>query len=174
MAIFNPMINELKTIGYCCEDIQKIENYDAAVADKSQKWLCHHRNEITLGLSSEQLIRKHLYYERPASELIFLTNSEHARLHNLNLTEERRNNQQAGCIKYHQEHEMSQDTRDKISSRLKSAYSKGLKPWNKDMKGFREGHRHTEEAKQRMSEAAKEHWSDPEYREKTLKSRWGK
>lgn len=158
------MINELKTIGYCCEDIRNIENYDEAVADQSQKWLCHHRNEITLGLSSEQLIRKHLYYERPASELIFLTNAEHTRLHNLNLTEERRKNQRAGVRAYHDTHECSQSKRDKISSSLKERYANGETPWNK-------GRPHTEETKKRISETHKALWADPEYREKCIAGR---
>ena len=159
------MINELKTIGYCCEDIQNIENYDAAVADNSQKWVCHHRNEITLGLSSEQLIRKHLYYERPASELIFLTNSEHTRLHNLNLTEERRSNQRAGVIAYHETHECPQSKRDKISANMKARYASGESPWNKGK------HMHSEEMKQHLSDMQKKRWTDPEYREKCLAGR---
>lgn len=168
------MISELYAIGYCCEDIQNIENYEAAVNDDSQMWVCHHRNEIDMGLSADQLIRKHLYYERPASELIFLTNSDHTRLHNNNLSEKRRENLKAGCIKYHQEHEMDQETRDKISNGLKSAYSKGLTPWNKGMKGFGEGHSHTEETKKHLSERAKERWSNPEFKEKMHQRRWGK
>lgn len=160
------MINEIRTIGYCCEAIENIENYEDAVNDSTQVWVCHHRKEIELGLSSDDLIRKHLYYERPAAELIFLTNSEHTRLHNNNLSKERRENLKTGCLKYHQEHEMPQDTRDKISTGLKSAYSKGLKPWNKGMKGFCEGHSHTEETKKHLSEMAKKRWQNPDFRKK--------
>ena len=161
------MISELKTIGYCCEDIRNIENYDAAVDDKSQKWVCHHRNEITLGLSSEQLIRKHLYYERPASELIFLTSSEHIRLHNLNLTEERKSNQRAGVIEYHSTHEFPQSARDKISAINKERYAKGAVPWNK-------GRHWSEEFKKRMSEAKKAQFADPQFKQRMRDARWPK
>lgn len=76
------MIARLQKIkSYCCEDITKIENYEKAVNDKEQHWVCHHRNEITMNLRKKALKRKGLYYNRPASELIFLTNSEHSTLH---------------------------------------------------------------------------------------------
>lgn len=29
---------------WCCEDISKIENYDKAIADKTQTWVCHHKD----------------------------------------------------------------------------------------------------------------------------------
>lgn len=72
---------------YCCEDISLIENYDKAVADNTQIWQCHHRLEITKEgiFSPKELIDKNLYYNRPASELIFLTKLEHNRLHEKNL-----------------------------------------------------------------------------------------
>lgn len=66
---------------YCCEDISQIENYEKAVNDKTQMWVCHHRNEITMKARRSTLKRLNLYYNRPASELIFLTNSEHSALH---------------------------------------------------------------------------------------------
>lgn len=74
---------------YCKEDISKIENYDKAIADKSQVWCCHHRDEIrTLpsGMialrTTEELKECGRYYDCPANELIFLTKSEHIKLHN--------------------------------------------------------------------------------------------
>lgn len=73
---------------YCCEDISLIENYDKAINDDTQTWDCHHRLGIDLNLSRQELINQNLYYNRPASELIFLTNAEHKRLHNNNFSEE--------------------------------------------------------------------------------------
>lgn len=67
---------------YCCEDISLIENYEAAINDETQTWHCHHRFEIDLGLSMKELNDRNLYYNRPASELIFITKAEHHRLHN--------------------------------------------------------------------------------------------
>ena len=73
------MINEYFVKKYCNEDISRIENYDKAISDKEQIWECHHRRELET--SRKQLIKIGEYYNRPASELIFLTNSEHGSLH---------------------------------------------------------------------------------------------
>lgn len=80
------MINELNTYAYCCEDISKIENYDKAIVDKSQTWICHHKAEVLpCGIFLVIDLKKFgLYYNRPANELIFMTKSEHIALHNKN------------------------------------------------------------------------------------------
>ena len=65
---------------FCCEDISLIENYNEA-ANSSEKWQCHHKLEITLHKTSKELIEIGLYYNRPASELIFLTEKEHKSIH---------------------------------------------------------------------------------------------
>ena len=75
------MINEKLAIKYCKNDISQIENYDKAIADKTQVWHCHHRRETIYSRSG--LIEIGEYYNRPAEELIFLTPNEHHRLHNL-------------------------------------------------------------------------------------------
>lgn len=77
------MINEGYAKKYCCEDISNIENYELAINDQTQTWDCHHRGEILpRGRFSRDYLKKFgLYYKRPASELIFLTQSEHRRLH---------------------------------------------------------------------------------------------
>ena len=75
------MIDKKRAIKYCKNDISLIENYDKAIADKTQVWHCHHRRETIF--SKSDLIEIGEYYNRPACELIFLTKSEHTRLHNL-------------------------------------------------------------------------------------------
>lgn len=75
------MIDKKRAIKYCKNDISLIENYDKAIADKTQVWHCHHRRESIYSRSG--LIEIGEYYNRPACELIFLTKSEHMRLHNL-------------------------------------------------------------------------------------------
>ena len=82
-SIFNIMINEKSAKAYCCDDLSLIENYDKAVADTTQTWDCHHRVEILPcgRFSTDDLIKFGLYWKRPASELIFLTKTEHNRLH---------------------------------------------------------------------------------------------
>lgn len=74
------MINYRDVNKYCKDDISLIENYEQAVNDK-EIWDCHHRKETDLGLSRHELMDRNLYYNRPASELIFLTPSEHHKLH---------------------------------------------------------------------------------------------
>ena len=76
------MIKEINVWAFCKDDISKIENYDKAVADKTQSWDCHHRTEIWWNCTSQELIDNECYYHRPAKELIFLTHSEHSKLHN--------------------------------------------------------------------------------------------
>ena len=36
------MINERYARKFCCEDPSLIENYDLAIADTTQTWICHH------------------------------------------------------------------------------------------------------------------------------------
>lgn len=66
---------------YCREPLENIENYEAAINDTENIWHCHHRLETDKGISRDELITLGLYYDRPASELIFLTKSEHHRIH---------------------------------------------------------------------------------------------
>ena len=75
------MINEFNVRLFCCEDISLIENYDKAIADKTQVWHCHHRNGIELKMSEQQLKDANMYYKRPACELLFLTEEQHKQLH---------------------------------------------------------------------------------------------
>lgn len=84
------MINEYWTKRFCKEDISKIENYEKAIADTTQVWHCHHRTEIWWHCSKKDLIENECYYNRKACELIFLTPSEHSRLHAVNRTKETR------------------------------------------------------------------------------------
>lgn len=69
----------------CKDDISKIENYEQAINDKTQTWVCHHRLELTLegeyAHSADELDRLGMYYNRPYFELIFLTPKEHYDLH---------------------------------------------------------------------------------------------
>ena len=66
---------------YCCEYISLIENYDKAINDNENTWVCHHKLEIELDKTNKELKESNLYYNRPASELIFLTPKEHNHLH---------------------------------------------------------------------------------------------
>lgn len=80
------MICEITIKKFCknCE-IHLIENYDKAMADTTQTWVCHHRLELNSDgrylHSSKELMEMGLYYDRPANELILLTKSQHQILH---------------------------------------------------------------------------------------------
>ena len=142
------MISEIQLKRYCCEDVSKIENYEQAVNDHTQTWVCHHRLEIQgpFTNSKELLIKCGIYYGVPASQLIFLTHAEHTSLHSLSraksgwyMTEERRR-------------KMSEVNRGRIASeetrRKQSLAKMGHTPWNK-------GKHWSEESRRKMSDAHK-------------------
>ena len=137
------MINEYNAKKYCKEDISLIENYEQAVNDNNQMWVCHHREEIKILPSGMTVIRSHKdlkengrYYGCPANELIFLTKKEHQRLHFLNCNEE---------------------TRKKMgeSHKGKSSWNKGKSSWNKGKSSWNKGKSLSEEHRRKISEANK-------------------
>ena len=117
---------------FCKDDISLIENYDKAISDQTQTWHCHHRREITT--PKKQLLELGEYYQRPASELIFLTPFEHIALH------KKGNKNSLG--KHH-----SEEHKRKISEAMKGK-NKGKTPWIK-------GKHFSEEAKKKLSESLK-------------------
>ena len=74
---------------YYCKDYENIENYEKALADNFKGWDCHHRLEThnsdggrrLVDLTRDELKALDMYYNRPASELIFMKRSEHQFLH---------------------------------------------------------------------------------------------
>lgn len=72
-----------------CRTPELIENYSEAVADTTQTWVCHHRLEthnsdgerLPLEISRKELQALDMYFDRPPEELVFMTKSEHIRLH---------------------------------------------------------------------------------------------
>lgn len=109
------MISKRSAKAFCKDDISLIENYDKAIADKTQVWDCHHRRETIY--SAKELIEIGEYYNRPACELIFLTPADHRRLHHLGKhtsEETKKKNSEA-----HKGKHRSEETRLKISSALK-------------------------------------------------------
>ena len=135
------MINEKIARKYCKEDISKIKNYDKAIADTTQVWDCHHMTETWWNCSRKDLIENECYYNRKACELIFLTKSEHRRLHNTgkhHSEESRRKMSKANTGKNHPMYgkHRSEESRRKISESLK-------------------GRTHSDETRRKMSESHK-------------------
>lgn len=135
------MINEENVKKFCCEDITTIENYEQAINDQSQTWHCHHRLEIQDGgtrFSSKELIANKLYYHRPASELVFLTRSEHRRLHQKG---------KPSPNKGKKREPFSEEWKGKLSEAKKGERNHNF------------GKQHSEETKRKISEAIKRQWS---------------
>ena len=166
------MINEKRAKSYCKDDISLIENYDKAVADKSCVWHCHHRRETIF--SRKDLIEIGEYYNRPACELIFLTKSEHHRLHNL------------GKPAWNKGKHLSAETRKKMSEALKGekCYIFGKHRSAETRKKMSEakrgknnpffGKHRSAETHQKMSEAHKGKHHSAETRQKMSESHNGK
>lgn len=178
------MINLYYANAYCSEDISNIENYDKAIADKDNTWICHHRLEIHEDYrnSVEELQMMNLYWHRPASELIFVTKAEHRKIHQRGVkrifTEEHKLN----ISKAHKGLKVSDETKQKISNsskgkvipneiRLKLSKSlKGKKLTDEHKRALSDGWKHrehgpnlgrkfTDEHKNKISMAFKgKHW----------------
>jgi len=146
------MINETNVRYYCCEDISTIENYKNAIEDPSQTWSCHHKKEIELRKTKQELIDMGLYYDRPASELIFLTHFEHQSLHQ--------------SYKYGIYSPMYGKHHNEESRRKMSESRKG------ERNHFYHKH-HTEESKRKISESLSGFKHSLETREKMSKSKIG-
>ena len=78
---------------YCIpEQIEQVENYQFAKKDNFDGWHIHHRLEThnsdgekrLVNLTRAELKALDMYYNRPANELVFLTASEHMKLHKIN------------------------------------------------------------------------------------------
>ena len=126
------MISKRSAKAFCRDDISLIENYDKAIADDTQTWHCHHRRETIF--SKSDLIEIGEYYNRPACELIFLTKSEHIRLHKIG-----ENNPNFGKPAWNNGKHLSAKTRKKISEARKGKPSgiKGTNWYNNGVKSIR-------------------------------------
>ena len=142
------MVNENYAYAYCIEDISKIENYDKAIADTTQTWVCHHRLEMQDEPfnSVEYLKSNNLYYHRPAAELIFLTRAEHTKLHSSG-----RRHSEESCRKISEAkkgRKFTEEHRRKLSESAKRQHRVG------DNNPFF-GKHHSEDTKQKLSESLK-------------------
>ena len=111
------MINIINAKKYCREDISLIENYELAVSDTNEMWAIHHRDEckvlpsgITVIRTAAELKEDGRYYKCPANELIFLTNSEHFKLHRSHLSP-------SGFTGRHHSEEAKKSIRTKLTGR---------------------------------------------------------
>lgn len=73
------MINVKQAKWMCCEDISMIRGYERAVNDNTQMYDLHHLEGVFY--TSDELKKMGRYYKQPAMALIFLTKSEHQKIH---------------------------------------------------------------------------------------------
>ena len=147
---------------YYCSDIENVENYEAAKKDNFVGWRCHHRLEThtsdgerrAVDITVAELQALGMYWNRPASELIFLTKSEHQILHTKG-----KQGYWKGKTGPNKCKKFSEETKKKMSEsgkrkHLSEEHKKKIgetKKGNKNMLGKK----HSAESKKRMSEAMK-------------------
>ena len=134
----------------CCEDISNIENYEEAVASP-KKWVCHHRLELVAtggvcDVDMQDLKDWGIYWNRPADELIFLSRSEHNKLHQATNSYKDKLSKALKGRTISEEHrrKLSEAAKDKTGdknpffgkhhSEETKAKWKGRAPWNKGLK----------------------------------------
>ena len=130
---------------YCTEP-ENIENYDKAKADNFVGWCIHHRLEThtsdgerrLVDITRDELKALGMYYNRPASELIYLTFAEYTSLH------------------WKGKH-LSEDTRKKLSDIAKNMSDETKKKIGAASKGNKHflGKHHNKEAKKKIGSAMK-------------------
>ena len=91
----------LRTVKQYCKNYTEIENYQEAIDDTTEMWICHHIMEEVF--THEELKRAGWYYSRPATELIFIRESEHNGNPKLHIGIKRKNRNMIGK-KYSEEH----------------------------------------------------------------------
>lgn len=144
-----------KTVVRYCKDFTKIENYEKAIAD-TKTWACHHRAELVY--TAKELKEKGMYYNVLPCDLIFLTHSEHARLHGLMMSDEtkRKIGEKSKGNKYgalNKGKKFSEEHKRSLSIALKGK-NKGKNLGNK-YGTLNKGKKLSEEHKRKLSEAKK-------------------
>ena len=152
---------------YCyCRTPELIENYDKAIADNTQIWQCHHRLEThnsdgerrLVDISRSELIALDVYYNRPATELIFLTRSDHASLHHKG--------------KRHSDDSYKRQAEKLRGRTLSEDHKKKISEAHKDIKPML-GKKMSEESKQKMRKAHKGKLKSEETKQKMSVSKKG-
>lgn len=151
------MISKTRIKQYCCEDISKIENYWLAVNDTTQIWDCHHRLEVQGQFfnSRELLKRCRMYWNRPANELIFLTRSDHTKLHKIRPPSHKGKHPTEETRRKISEAKMGKKLSEEVRKRLSDAHigKKLSEETRRKMSESRKGKKISEETRRKISEA---------------------
>lgn len=72
-------MNKINRLRKTCPELEKVQNYELALADNFNGWVLHH----ILGekYKKSELLKLNLYFGRPAIEFKFLRCGEHSSLH---------------------------------------------------------------------------------------------
>ena len=164
---------------WCCLCItpELIENYDLAISDTNNMWICHHRLEThnsdgerrLVDITMKELIALDMYYNRPPEELIFMTREEHTSLHrkNKHFSEQHKKK----ISESHKGKIVSKETGRKISDAKKG--KKHSEEAKKKISKSHKGKHLSEETKKKLSEANKGKKLSEETKKKMSESRKG-
>lgn len=122
-----------------CRHPELIENYDKAIADTTQVWDCHHRLETHFSdgterprnaqLSRPELVALNTYFDRPPEEFIFLTKTDHNKLHTIGKTfseEHKRKLSEANKGKRHSKKVLCVETGEVFESMIEAQRQTGI------------------------------------------------
>ena len=158
---------------FCSEPLDKIEHYEEALAEDFAGWCMHHRREIKQDgtrVSRQELKDNGLYYDRPASELVFMKVGEHHSLHNKgnNHSEETRLKMSESL----KGRTFSEEHRQKLSEANKGKHQS--EESRRKMSESHKGKHLTAETRQKLSEANKGKHHSAETRQKMSEAHKGK
>lgn len=139
-----------------------IENYELAKSDNFEGWCIHHRLELhpdgSVRYTCRSLIKLDLYFNRPATELIYMRIANHSLLHNkgkklkdstkLLISNSRRGKKRKP---------LSEETKRKLS-----LARKGMKfsdEWKRKLSESHKGNKHDDAAKAKISDAVRRRYS---------------
>ena len=168
----------MKSFEKYCTEPENIENYEAAKKNNFKGWEVHHRLEThnsdgerrLVDITKDELKALDMYYHRPASELIFLTTSEHNTLHHKGkLISEETKKKLSEAKKGHL---VTEETRKKLSEAKKGKHLS--EETRKKMSAAKKGKHLSEETRNKMSESRKGKHLSEETRKKLSESRKGK
>ena len=156
---------------YCSEPLELVENYQQAKADNFAGWCIHHRLEIQpdgTRVSAQELNYQGLYYDRPASELIFMRFRDHSSLHSAgnaymkgkHLSEETRQKMSVNNGRFWKGKHHSAETRKKIATANKGRHHSAearqkIAVAKRGENNPLFGKHHSDETRLKMSKAAK-------------------
>lgn len=157
-----------KNIKYICDEYEQIENYEKAIADKENVWICHHRLELDGNghrlNTMKELKAKGMYYHRPPEELIFLSYRDHFDLH---MNEEHKKR----LAKFQKDSWKNTDRLDVVKAKAKNRRDEGKNLVNIEQLSSREAYRDYQRLQHRSwYNRNREQWNEYSYR-KNLNNR---